>query len=67
MIILNSVIQAFPGHNYLRNVIRQSIDLIGEQGYLFIGDIMDQEKKYHMIRELEAFYGNLFAPEGSSC
>jgi len=55
LIIINSVIQCFHGHNYLRKVFRKSIDLLGEKGYLFIGDIMDQEKKDALVKELTAF------------
>ena len=55
LVIMNSVIQCFHGHNYLRKVIRQCIDLLGENGCLFIGDVMDQEKKETLVRELTAF------------
>jgi amino acid adenylation domain-containing protein len=55
MIIMNSVIQCFHGHNYLRKVIGQCIDLLGERGYLFVGDIMDQKKKDDLVREMTAF------------
>ncbi|NIM17931.1 MAG: amino acid adenylation domain-containing protein, partial [Candidatus Aminicenantes bacterium] len=59
LIIMNSVIQCFHGHNYLRKVIRKCIDLVGEKGYLFIGDIMDQEKADALVRELLDFkYAN---------
>ncbi len=55
IIIINSVIQCFHGHNYLRKVIRKAIRLLGEKGLLFLGDIMDQEKKDALVRELSAF------------
>jgi amino acid adenylation domain-containing protein/non-ribosomal peptide synthase protein (TIGR01720 family) len=55
LIIMNSVIQCFHGHNYLRKVIKTCIDLLGEEGYLFIGDIMDQDKKDDLVRELTEF------------
>jgi len=55
LVIINSVIQAFHGHNYLRQVIRKCIDLIRGKGYLFLGDIMDLELKKAMIRELQEF------------
>jgi amino acid adenylation domain-containing protein len=59
LIIVNSVIQCFHGHHYLRKVIGLSIALLAENGYLFIGDIMDQEKKDAMVQELSAFkYSN---------
>ena len=55
LIIINSVIQCFNGHNYLRKVIRKAIDLMGSRGYLFIGDIMDQELKDDLIADLVKF------------
>jgi len=55
LVIMNSVIQCFHGHHYLQKVIKKALDLLGDCGYLFIGDIMDQEKKDAMLRELEAF------------
>jgi amino acid adenylation domain-containing protein len=59
LVIMNSVIQCFHGHNYLRKVICKSIDLLADEGYLFLGDIMDLEKKEPMIRELQDFkYSN---------
>lgn len=55
LVIMNSVIQAFHGHNYLRKVIKKSIDLLGKKGHLFIGDVMDQELKMDLIRDLTDF------------
>ncbi|MCP5046912.1 MAG: amino acid adenylation domain-containing protein, partial [bacterium] len=55
LIIINSVIQCFHGHNYLRKVIDQCIRLLGNRGYLFLGDIMDLEKKADLQRELIEF------------
>ncbi|MCP4156300.1 MAG: SDR family oxidoreductase, partial [bacterium] len=55
LIIINSVIQCFPGHNYLRKVILKALDLLNETGYIFIGDVMDQEKKEAQIREFNRF------------
>ncbi|MGE5339900.1 MAG: amino acid adenylation domain-containing protein [Candidatus Omnitrophota bacterium] len=55
LVIINSVIQCFHGHNYLKNVLRKCIGMLGENGYLFIGDIMDQEKKNDLIADLTAF------------
>ncbi|MCB2354691.1 non-ribosomal peptide synthetase [Clostridium estertheticum] len=55
IVIINSVIQAFQGHNYLRQVIAKAIDLIGESGILFLGDVMDQELKNELIQSLIEF------------
>jgi len=55
LIIMNSVIQCFHGHNYLGKVIKQCIAMLGETGHLFIGDIMDQDKKDALVRDLVDF------------
>jgi len=55
LVIINSVIQCFHGHNYLRNVIRKAIDLVGSRGYLFLGDIMDQDLKEDLTADLVRF------------
>ncbi|MCP4213944.1 MAG: amino acid adenylation domain-containing protein, partial [bacterium] len=55
LIIINSVIQCFHGYNYLRKVIRMCIDLLGDNGHLFIGDIMDLEKKDALVNDLTNF------------
>ncbi len=55
LVIMNSVIQCFYGYNYLRQVIEKSIKLLGERGYLFIGDVMDLEKKNALVQELMEF------------
>ncbi|MFC2140931.1 amino acid adenylation domain-containing protein [Acidobacteriota bacterium] len=55
LVIMNSVIQCFHGHNYLRNVIGKVIDGMNDHGYLFIGDVMDLELKETLIRDLADF------------
>jgi amino acid adenylation domain-containing protein/non-ribosomal peptide synthase protein (TIGR01720 family) len=55
LVILNSVIQCFNGHNYLRKVLQKAIELVGDTGYIFIGDIMDQDLKADLIDDLLAF------------
>jgi amino acid adenylation domain-containing protein len=55
LVIINSVIQCFHGHNYLRRVIGKAVGLLKEQGVLFIGDIMDQALKPALVAELTAF------------
>lgn len=58
LVIINSVIQDFHGHNYLRKVIRKAVEKLGDTGYLFIGDIMDQDRKEALIEDLLAFKRN---------
>jgi tyrocidine synthetase-3 len=55
VIIMNSVIQNFHGHNYFRNVIRKCISLLKETGTLFVGDIMDHDLKNALEEEMKAF------------
>ncbi|WP_143315726.1 condensation domain-containing protein [Clostridium sp. HBUAS56017] len=55
IVIINSVIQCFHGHNYLRKVIDKVVDKIGEKGILFIGDVMDQDLKSNLIESLIEF------------
>ncbi len=55
VVIMNSVIQSFHGHNYLRKVIKKAVDLMNEKGVLFIGDIMDHDLKEDLIREMVNF------------
>ncbi len=55
LVIINSVVQHFHGHNYLRRVIRDAINLLNDEGRIFIGDVMDIEKKAELIGDLETF------------
>ncbi len=55
VVILNSVIQAFPGVNYLRNVIKDIIKLCKTKAVIFIGDIMDYEKKGELIDSINSY------------
>lgn len=51
VIILNSVVQYFPGHGYLRKVISLCLELLAEDGVLFLGDIMDLDTRAALIEE----------------
>ncbi|HDR8112236.1 TPA: amino acid adenylation domain-containing protein, partial [Bacillus cereus] len=55
MVIINSVIQSFHGHNYLRDVIGQAIKAVGNKGIILVGDIMDQDLKEELIHDLTEF------------
>lgn len=39
----------------MRQVVRKSLDLMGDKGVLFVGDIMDQDKKYELLESLLEF------------
>lgn len=58
IIILNSVIQAFHGHNYFRQVIEKAVHLLKEEGIIFVGDIMDQNLKNDLIKASVSFEEN---------
>jgi len=55
LVIINSVIQCFHGHNYLRKVISRCINKMNNKGYLFIGDVMDQDKKDNLVRDMVTY------------
>ena len=55
VVILNSVIECFPGHNYLRSVLRAAIGLLNPQGYLFLGNLWDADLKPAFVASLLEF------------
>lgn len=55
VIILNSVVQCFNGHNYLMDVITKAIKLLNSTGFIFLGDIMDVDMKEQMLESLCTF------------
>lgn len=55
IIIINSVIQCFNGYNYFRKVFEKLIRLTSDQAVIFIGDVMDAEKKTALIDSLRSF------------
>jgi len=58
IVIMNSVIHCFHGHNYLRKVISKAVSLMSKSGTLFIGDILDQGLKEEFIKSLVEFKQN---------
>ncbi|AEI43027.1 non-ribosomal peptide synthetase [Paenibacillus mucilaginosus] len=55
IVIINSVIQAFHGHNYLRSVIREAVNHMPRGGLLFLGDLMDHDLKDELHRSLAEY------------
>jgi amino acid adenylation domain-containing protein len=51
-IILNSIVQYFPGEEYMNNVVERSLKLLKGQGRIIIGDVRDK-------RLLHLFNGRL--------
>ena len=62
-VILNSVVQYFPGLDYLANVIEQAVKLVPERGFIFIGDVRSLPllELYHASVELHKAEENLSA------
>lgn len=59
IVIINSVCQYFPGINYLRSVIEQALQMLGTDGVIYLGDVMDLEKKGELEESLVA-YKNMY-------
>jgi amino acid adenylation domain-containing protein len=55
VVVINSVLQCFSGHNYLRAVLRTAIDLMQDRGLLFLGNVFDQDLKEPFLEALRAF------------
>lgn len=58
LVIINSVIQSFNGHNYLRNVLKQVISKVKPQALIFLGDLMDEDKRQDLILDMQQFDKN---------
>ena len=57
LVIMNSVAQYFPGYNYFIEVLRRCIRCMSRKGVIFVGDIMDLDKRENYLRELKAAGG----------
>ncbi|MDM8560642.1 amino acid adenylation domain-containing protein [Candidatus Parabeggiatoa sp. HSG14] len=55
VVIVNSVLQCFSGHNYLRNVLSKAIALMDDNGFIFLGNVWDQDLKEDLIQSLITF------------
>lgn len=55
LVIVNSVVQSFQGHNYLRQVIRETIKVMRDGGAIFLGDIMDAGLKEALLDSLRTY------------
>ncbi|WP_298516674.1 non-ribosomal peptide synthetase [uncultured Kordia sp.] len=52
IVIINSVIQCFPGLNYLRDILAKACSIVAKDGMLFLGDIMNHDTKQTMLEDL---------------
>lgn len=55
LIIINSVLQCFSGHQYLKQVLTQCMDLLNDKGTLFLGNIWDLDLHDDFVASLQAF------------
>lgn len=55
VVVINSVLQCFSGHNYLKDVLRKAIALLGDRGVIFLGNVFDQDLKDEFVAALRAF------------
>lgn len=55
LIVLNSVVESFPGFGYLTDVLDKAVTLLAPGGALFLGSIWDLDRKDAYIEDLNAF------------
>ncbi|MCH9633284.1 MAG: D-alanine--D-alanyl carrier protein ligase [Chlamydiae bacterium] len=55
LVIINSVIHCFPGLNYFKNVLEKSIQLLNSNAVIFLGDLLDFDKKEQLKSSLHKF------------
>lgn len=58
LIIINSVVQCFSGHQYLRKVLQLCMDKLSDKGFIFLGNVWDLDKHDDFVESLEAFERN---------
>lgn len=59
---MNSVVQCFNGHNYLKNVIRDAVSMMNDKGKIFIGDIMNLDTKAEFEKSLKDYKKQILLP-----
>ncbi|NME98919.1 non-ribosomal peptide synthetase [Aneurinibacillus aneurinilyticus] len=52
IVIMNSIVQLFPNHRYLMNVLQKAVGLCADNGILFVGDVMALEAKEQLEESL---------------
>jgi amino acid adenylation domain-containing protein len=55
IVIINSVIQSFEQHNYLREVLRIAVRQLAPTGLIYCGDLQDQDLKESLVTSLQEF------------
>ncbi|KEK12558.1 polyketide synthase [Lysinibacillus sphaericus] len=54
-VVINSVIHCFPSYGYLKVVLQKAIDSLKEGGIIFLGDLLNIDKKDEFVSSLQAF------------
>ena len=55
LVILNSVVESFPGFGYLADVLDKAVTLLAPGGALYLGSIWDLDRKDAYLADLAAF------------
>lgn len=55
IVIINSVVQSFHGHNYLRKLLTDVVGMCSDKAVIFLGDLLDQTLKQEFIDSLKLF------------
>ncbi|OPY97529.1 2-polyprenyl-3-methyl-5-hydroxy-6-metoxy-1,4-benzoquinol methylase [Bradyrhizobium sacchari] len=53
-VVLNSVVQYFPGIEYLHTVLERAVNLVAPRGHIFVGDVRNLELLPAFHREVQA-------------
>lgn len=53
LVVLNSVIENFPGYNYLGKVLDRGVEILGDDGLLFAGSVWDPDLRDLFLSDLE--------------
>lgn len=54
-VVLNGVVENFPGYNYLRKVLSLAVELLTPQGTLFVGAVRDMDRQDDLRAALQAY------------
>lgn len=55
VIVINSVVQSFSGYNYFQGVMQKCFELLKPEGKIFLGDLMDLDRKDALVNDLKKF------------
>ncbi len=55
LVVMNSVVENFPGFNYLKKVLDRCLGVIHEKGGIFIGCVWDLDKREELLSQLKEY------------